>query len=57
MWTIDPIIFNNKFIAVTGSLNLFGIPPSSVNTDLTATALAGSTKIFVRNSGDWAVGD
>ena len=56
-WVIDPLIVGNKFITVTGSLNLYGSPPSSVFTDLTQTAFANSTLIYVASSAGWQVGD
>ncbi len=31
---IDPIVAGNKYMVVTGSLNLYGTPPSTVNTYL-----------------------
>ena len=52
-WVIDPLIAGNKYIAVTGSLNLYGSPPSSVITGLTQTAFANSTLIYVGSSAGW----
>lgn len=56
-WYIDPLIAGNKYVVVTGSLNLYGIAPTTVTTSLTATALAGDTLLFVASSTDWGVGD
>lgn len=54
---INPIIATNKFFVVTGSLNLYGVTPSTVITALTSTAVAGSSTINVASSSDWQVGD
>jgi hypothetical protein len=54
---IDPIISANKFLVVTGSLNLYGKTPGTVTTYLAQTALKGSSTIFVGSSTDWNVGD
>ena len=44
-------------MVVTGSLNLYGNPPSTVNTYLKESAIAGSSSIVVNAHTDWAVGD
>ena len=56
-FTIDPLIAANKFMVVTGSLNLFGKAPTTVHTFLTQTAQAGTSTIRVGSSTDWIVGD
>lgn len=33
-WYIDPLVAGNKYIIVTGSLNLYGVAPSTVQTSL-----------------------
>jgi hypothetical protein len=54
---IDPLLTGNKFLVVTGSLNLYGSPPSTVIATLTETAFKNSTKVKVDDYTDWAVGD
>jgi len=54
---VDPIIAGSKYLVVTGSLNLFGNAPSTVQTFLLQTAFKGDTSIYVNSSTDWAVGD
>jgi hypothetical protein len=56
-WYIDPLVAGNKYIVVTGSLNLYGMAPETVTTTLTAPASKGDTVISVASSSDWAVGD
>jgi hypothetical protein len=56
-WYIDPLVAGNKYIVVTGSLNLFGVAPTTVTTSLTAPATKGDKVISVASSTDWAVGD
>lgn len=56
-WYIDPLVAGNKYLIVTGSLNLYGVAPSSVQTSLTEPALAGSKVIKVEDSAGWQVGD
>lgn len=56
-WYIDPLVAGNKYIIVTGSLNLFGVAPTTVTTTLTAPASKGDKVINVASSTDWAVGD
>lgn len=56
-WYIDPLVAGNKYIIVTGSLNLFGMAPTTVTTFLTASATKGDTVISVASSTDWVVGD
>ena len=55
--TIDRNLQANKFFVVTGSLNLYGISPTTVSTVLTKTANIGDTSINVAASIDWRVGD
>ena len=54
---IDPVIAGNKYMVVTGSLNLFGVAPATVSTYLTKTAFAGDSTLYVAGSSGWAVGD
>lgn len=54
---VDSILAANKFLVVTGQLNLYGVAPASVSTFLTQSSLKGSSTIFVENSTGWAVGD
>lgn len=54
--TIDSVLSGNKFMVVTGHLNLVGRPPTTAQTTLKQTATAGSSTIFV-GTVDWAVGD
>ena len=54
---IDPLLAANKFMAVTGQLNLYGVAPTTVSTYLTQTAAKNSSTLFVASSTDWAVGD
>jgi len=54
---IDPIIAGNKYMVVTGSLNLYGNAPSTVSTYLTKTAFKGDRAIYVSSSAGWALGD
>ncbi len=42
-WTVDEMISGNKFLVVSGSLNLYGTPPATTSTYLTQTALSGDT--------------
>lgn len=56
-WYIDPLVAGNKYIIVTGSLNLYGVSPKTVQTSLTQSAFTQNTQIFVADSTDWAVGD
>jgi hypothetical protein len=56
-FVIDPIVAANKYMVVTGELNLYGIAPSTVWTTLTAKAAAGATAMSVGSTSGWAVGD
>lgn len=56
-YTINPHVAGNKFMVVTGTLSLYGKPPSTVWTRLTAKAAAGATTISVASTTGWAVGD
>jgi hypothetical protein len=56
-YAIDPLTAGNKFMIVTGRLSLYGTPPSTVWTQLTAKATAGATSISVNSASGWAVGD
>ncbi len=54
---IDPVIAGNKYMVVTGSLNLFGVAPATVSTYLTKTAFSGDRTLYVDGSKGWRVGD
>ena len=54
---VDPIIAGNKYMVITGSLNLNGIAPTTVSTVLTKTAFKGEKVINVAASIDWKIGD
>lgn len=54
---IDPTVGSNKYMVVTGTLNLYGFGPTTVWTRLTAKAAAGATTISVASTAGWAVGD
>ena len=54
---IDPMIAGNKYMVVTGTLNLYGVAPSTVTSFLTKTAFKGDTSIFVNDTTDWVAGD
>jgi hypothetical protein len=56
-FTIDPLLTGNNLFVVTGSLNLYGTPPSTTITTLTKSAFAGSSIISVDSSSGWIVGD
>lgn len=56
-WYIDPLVAGNKYIVVTGSLNLYGVAPTTVTTTLTAPASMGDQVINVASSTNWTVGD
>ena len=56
-WFIDEVVAGNKYLVVTGSLNLYGNAPDTVQTFLTKSASANAEKIFVKKNNDWAVGD
>jgi hypothetical protein len=56
-YTIDSIISANKFLVVTGSLNLYGNSPSTVTTYLTQSAFNGSSTIHIGASSGWNIGD
>ena len=56
-YAIDSILSVNKFLVVTGTLNLFGRVPTTTSTKLTANALAGSTTITVASANGWVVGN
>ena len=44
-------------LAVTGGLQMYGKPPGTIWTRLTATASPGDTSIEVLQADDWKVGD
>ena len=44
---VDPGESGNKMLAVTGGLNMFGVPPGTIWTKLTAMASVGATTISV----------
>lgn len=54
---MDPIISVNKYLVVTGTLNLYGIIPSVVSTRLTAIAAQGATTLTVASASGWVVGN
>lgn len=54
---VDPVVAGNKYMVVTGILNLYGPVPDTVNTYLTQPAGSGSSTIAVASSAGWAVGD
>ncbi len=56
-WFIDELIAGNKYIVVTGILNLYGVSPATVQTSLIRSASVGDTEIYVDASTDWKVGD
>lgn len=56
-WFIDEIVAGNKYLVVSGSLNLYGNAPETVKTFLTKSASANDDKIFVKSSSEWAIGD
>lgn len=55
--TIDTNIAGNKLFVITGSVNLYGVTPATVNTKLAATAFANSNTVKVVQASGWAVGD
>lgn len=55
--TIDALLSVNKYLIVTGSLNLYGKVPATTVTRLTANALVGATSITVASASGWAVGN
>ncbi len=56
-FAVDPNLAGSKMFVVTGSLNLFGISPSTISAKLTATALKGATTISVSDKSGWNIGD
>lgn len=54
---VDPVLAGNKFMVVSGSLQLYGSPPATTTTYLTQTVLSGSDTISVASKTDWKVGD
>lgn len=56
-FVVDPSLAPNKYMVVTGTLNLYGPAPSTVWTRLTAKAAAGATTISVASTSGWAIGD
>lgn len=56
-WYIDPLVAGNKYIVVTGSLNLYGVAPNTVQTTLNQSAFPGDTSVFVASSAGWQVGE
>ena len=56
-WYIDPLVAGNKYIVVTGTLNLYGVSPATVQTSLIQRASVGDTQIVVADTTDWKVGD
>jgi hypothetical protein len=56
-YTIDSVIAANKFLVVTGSLNLYGNTPGTVTTYLSASAFAGDSLLYVGGNSGWNAGD
>lgn len=56
-WYIDPVIYGNKYLVVTGSLNLYGTYPTNTRSTLTQSVFTGDTSITVANSSQWKIGD
>ena len=56
-WFIDEVVAGNKYLVVSGSLNLYGNAPGTVQTFLTQPAKKNDLKIYVKSSTDWTVGD
>jgi hypothetical protein len=56
-YAVDEFFAGNKFLVVGGSLNLYGVAPTTVTTYLTATAFAGNGSLQVASITDWKVGD
>jgi hypothetical protein len=54
---IDPNIAGNKYMVVTGQLNLYGNAPNTTTTYLTQSAFAGDRMIYVASSSGWNIGD
>ena len=55
--TVDPGLTGNKMLVVTGELYLYGKPPATTWSVLTAIALRGATSITVSSASGWAAGD
>ena len=56
-FTVNPELTGNKMIVNTGRLELFGSPPATIWTKLTAFADKGATSITVASASGWVVGD
>jgi len=56
-YSIDELVGGNKFIVVTGSLNVFAKHPETTQTTLTKSAFVGNTSIEVSAVNEWNVGD
>ena len=56
-WFIDEVVAGNKYLVVSGSLNLYGNAPDTVQTFLTQSASKDDVKIFVKSKTGWAIGD
>ena len=56
-YSIDEELSANKYIVVTGTLNLYGKVPSTVSTRLTAAANPGDSTISVASTSGWVVGN
>lgn len=54
---IDPILAGNKHMVVSGTLNIHGVAPSTVNTYLKQSAMSNASSIVVNSKSGWAVGD
>jgi len=56
-FTVSPDLTGNKMIVNTGRLQLFGSPPTTTWTRLTAFANIGDTSITVLSTAGWKIGD
>jgi hypothetical protein len=55
--TVSPDLVGNKMIVNTGRLELFGTPPATIWTKLTAFANIGETSITLESASGWKIGD
>jgi len=56
-YVFDDSLEGNKIFVVTGILSLYGISPSTVSTNLVASAFPGDTSLIVDSTSGWALGD
>jgi hypothetical protein len=47
----------NKIFVVTGTLSLYGVSPTDISANLTASAFKGDTSLTVDTANGWAIGD